>query len=132
MNFIPGVTLLNVHLVSKDMPTWSIILLGLILTIMVWVLGYIFPKWYQGLICRATLLIIVWTSLICQSLYPIYWISYDVTIDNNVSYVEFTDTYGTNVSRNGKIYTIIGETHRDWVWNIKEYENAELGKLSER
>lgn len=132
MNFIPGVTLLNVHLVSKDMPTWSIILLGLILTIMVWFLGYIFPKWYQGLICRVTLLIIVWTSLICQSLYPTYWISYDVTIDNNVSYVEFTDTYGTNVSRNGKIYTIIGETHRDWVWNIKEYENAELGKLSER
>ena len=132
MNFIPGVTLLNVHLVSKDMPTWSIILLGLILTIMVWILGYIFPKWYQGLICRVTLLIIVWTSLIYQSLYPTYWISYDVTIDNNVSYVEFTDTYGTNVSRNGKIYTIIGETHRDWVWNIKEYENAELGKLSER
>ena len=132
MNFIPGVTLLNVHLVSKNMPTWSIILLGLILTIMVWVLGYIFPKWYQGLICRVTLLIIVWTSLICQSLYPTYWISYDVTIDNNVSYVEFTDTYGTNVSRNGKIYTIIGETHCDWVWNIKEYENAELGKLSER
>ena len=132
MDFIPGVTLLNVHLVSKNMPTLSIILLGLILTIMVWVLGYIFPKWYQGLICRVTLLIIVWTSLICQSLYPTYWISYDVTIDNNVSYVEFTDTYGTNISRDGKIYSIIGETHRDWVWNMKEYENAELGKLSER
>lgn len=132
MDFIPGVTLLNVHLVSRDMPTWSVILLGLILTIMVWILGYIFPKWYQGLICRTTLLIIVWTALIYSYLYPTYWFSYDVTIANNVSYVEFTDTYGTNVSRKGKFYTIIGETHRDWIWNIKEYENEELGKLSER
>lgn len=132
MNFIPGVTPLNVHMVSRNMPIWVAILLGLFLTSMVWVLGYTFPKWYQGLICRAILLIIVWTILICSSLYSTYRISYDVTIDNNVSYVEFTDTYGTNVSRNGKIYTIIGETHRDWIWNIKEYENEELGKLSER
>lgn len=132
MNFIPGVTLLNVHLVSRDMPVVVAIVLGLISSIIIWILGYIFPKWYQGLICRAILLIIVWTALICDSLYLTYCFGYDVTIDNNVSYVEFTDTYGTNVSRNGEIYTIIRETHRDWVWNIKEYENEELGKLSER
>lgn len=130
MNFIPGVTLLNVHLVSRNMPICATIFVGLLTTVLIWVLGYIFPKWYQRLICRTSLLIIVWGSLFCQSLYPTYWIKYDVTIDNNVSYVEFTDTYGTNVSRNGKIYTIFGETHRDWIWNIKEYENEELGKLS--
>ena len=132
MNFIPGVTLLNVHLVSRDMPIWMTIFVGLILTVFIWILGYIFPKWYQRLICKTSLLIIVWACLICQSLYPTYWIRYDVTIDHNVSYVEFTDTYGTNISRDGKIYSIIGETHRDWVWNMKEYENEELGKLSER
>ena len=132
MNFIPGVTLLNVHIVSKDMPVWITIFVGLLSTILIWILGYIFPKWYQGLICRAILFIIVWTVLIYGYLYPTYWFSYDVTIDNNVSYVEFTDTYGTNVSQNGKIYTIIGETHRGWIWDIKEYENEELGKLSER
>lgn len=114
------------------MPVVAAIVLGLILSIIIWILGYIFPKWYQGLICRTILLIIVWTAVICDSLYITYCFGYDVTIDNNVSYVEFTDTYGTNVSRNGKIYTIIGEMHRDWIWNVKEYENEELGKLSER
>ena len=132
MNFIPGVTLLNVHIVSKDMPVWITIYVVLLSTILIWILGYMFPKWYQELICRAILFIIVWTVLIYGYLYPTYWFSYDVTIDNNVSYVEFTDTYGTNVSQNGKIYTIIGETHRGWIWDIKEYENEELGKLSER
>lgn len=58
--------------------------------------------------------------------------NYEVTIDNNVSYVEFSNTYGTNIPRNGEIYTITGETHDDWIWNMKEYENEELGKLSER
>lgn len=130
MNFIPGVTLLNVQMVSRNIPIGATIFVGLLTTILIWALGYIFPKWYQRLICRASLLIIVWASLICQSLYPTYWIRYDVTIDNNVSYVEFTDIYGTNISRDGKIYSIIGETHRDWVWNMKEYENEELGKLS--
>lgn len=132
MNFIPGVTLLNVQMVSRNIPIGATIFVGLLTTILIWALGYIFPKWYQRLICRASLLIIVWASLICQSLYPTYWIRYDVTIDNNVSYVEFTDIYGTNISRDGKIYSIIGETHRDWVWNMKEYENEELDKLSER
>ena len=132
MNFIPGVTLLNVHIVSRDVPIWMTIFVGLILTAFIWILGYIFPKRSQKWFCRGFLFSIVWIQLILGSLYPTYWFSYDVAIDNNVSYVEFTDTYGTNVSRNGKIYTIIGETHRDWIWNVKEYENEELGKLSER
>lgn len=132
MNFIPGVTLLNVQMVPRNIPIVVTIFVGLLTTILIWIFGDIFPKWYQRLICRTSLLIIVWASLICQFLYPTYWIRYDVTIDNNVSYVEFTDIYGTNISRDGEIYSIIGETHRDWVWNMKEYENEELGKLSER
>ncbi len=132
MNFIPGVTLLNMHLVSDNIPIWGGVLIGLFLTFMAWIVGYGFSKWYQGLICRVILLIIVWTGMSWLSLYPSYWMKYEVTIDNNVSYVEFTDTYGTNVSREGKVYTITGETHRGWIWDMKEYENEELGKLSER
>ena len=69
MNFIPGVALLNVHLVSRNMPVVVAIVLGLILSIIIWILGYIFPKWYQGLICRTILFIIVWTALIYGYLY---------------------------------------------------------------
>lgn len=132
MTFIPGVTLLNVYIVSDNMPIWGGILIGVLLTFMAWIMGYGFSKWYQGMICRVILFIITWTVMAWLSLYPSYWMKYEVTIDNNVSYVEFTDTYGTKVTREGKVYTITGETHRDWIWNMKEYENAELGKLSER
>ena len=120
------------YIVSDDIPIWSGVLIGLILSFIAWIVGYGFSQWYQGLICRVILLIIVWTGTIYFSWYPTYWMNYEVTIDNNVSYVEFTDTYGTNVSREGKIYIITGETHHGWIWDMKEYENAELGKLSER
>ena len=132
MNFIPGVTLLNMYIVSDNIPIWGGVLIGVLLSFFAWILGYGFSKWYQGLICRVILFIIAWTAMVWLTLYPTYWMNYEVTIDNNVSYVEFTDTYGMNVSRKGEIYTIAGETHHDWLWNMKEYENAELGKLSER
>ena len=132
MTFIPGVTLLNVYIVSDNMPIWGGVLIGVLLTFLAWLVGYYFSKLYQRLICRTILFIFIWTLMIWESLYPTYWMNYEVTIDNNVSYEEFTDTYGMNVSRKGEIYTIIGETHHDWLWNMKEYENAELGKLSER
>lgn len=132
MTFIPGVTLLNMHLVSVNIPIWSGILIGVLLTFVGWITGCDFSKWYQRMIYRAILFIITWTVIAWLSLYPSYWMKYEVTIDNNVSYVEFTDTYGTNVTREGKVYTITGETHRGWIWDIKEYENEELGKLSER
>lgn len=120
------------YIVSDNMPIWGGVLIGVLLTILIWILGYGFSKWYQGMICRAILFIIAWTVMAWLSLYPNYWMKYEVTIDNNVSYVEFTDTYGTNVTREGKVYTITGETHRGWIWDMKEYENEELGKLSER
>ena len=132
MTFIPGVTLLNMYIVSDNIPIWGGVLIGVLLSFLAWILGYGFSKWYQGLICRVILFIIAWTAMAWLTLHPTYWMNYEVTIDNNVSYVEFTDTYGMNVSRKGKIYTIAGETHHDWLWNMKEYENAELGKLSER
>ena len=122
----------SMYIVSDDIPIWGGVLIGLICSFIAWIVGYGFSKWYQGLICRVILLIIVWTGTILLSWYPTYWMNYEVTIDNNVSYVEFTDTYGTNVSREGKVYTITGETHHGWIWDMKEYENAELGKLSER
>ena len=120
------------YIVSDNIPIWSGVLIGVLLTIMAWLVGYCFSKWYQGLICRTILFIFIWALMIWESLYPTYWMNYEVTIDNNVSFVEFTNTYGTNISRKGEIYTIVGETHHDWLWNMKEYENAELGKLSER
>lgn len=132
MTFIPGVTLLNMYLVSNNIPIWGGVLIGVLLTFLAWLVGYYFSKLYQRLICRTILFIFIWTLMIWESLYPTYWMNYEVTIDNNVSYEEFTDTYGMNVSRKGEIYTITGETHHDWIWNMKEYENAELGKLSER
>ena len=129
MNFIPGVTLLNAYLVSDRIPIWGSVLIGICGTFFIWVLGYGFDKSW---LLRGILGALLWSSMAYLSLYPRFWMNYEVTIDNNVSYVEFTDTYGTNVSQNGKIYTIIGETHRGWIWDIKEYENEELGKLSER
>ena len=132
MTFIPGVTLLNMYIVSDNIPIWGGILIGVLLTFLAWLVGYYFSKRYQRLICRTILFIFIWTLMIWESLYPTYWMNYEVTIDNNISYVELTDVYGTNISQEGKIYTITGETHYGWIWDMKEYENAELGKLSER
>lgn len=132
MNFIPGVTLLNAYLVSDRVPIWSSVLIGICATFFIWVLGYGFDKSWQRWLLRGILGALLWSSMAYLSLYPRFWMNYEVTIDNNVSYVEFSNNYGTNILRNGKIYTITGETHEDWLWNMKEYENEELGKLSER
>lgn len=132
MNFIPGVTLLNAYLVSDRVPIWGSVLLGICVTFFIWVLGYGFDKSWQRWLLRGILGVLLWSSMAYSSLYPRFWMKYEVTIDNNVSYVEFSNNYGTNISRNGEVYTITGETHKDWLWNMKEYENEELGKLSER
>ena len=130
--FIPGVTLLNMYLVSDKVPIWGTVLLGLCATFFIWVLSYGFDKSWQRWLARGILGVLLWSLMAYLSLYPRFWMNYEVTIDNNVSYVEFSNTYGTNIPRNGEIYTITGETHEDWIWNMKEYENEELGKLSER
>ena len=132
MNFIPGVTLLNAYLVSDKVPIWGTVLIGVLATFLVWVLSYGFDKSWQRWLTRGILGVLVWSLMAYLSLYPRFWMNYEVTIDNNVSYVEFSNNYGTNIPRNGEIYTITGETHEDWIWNMKEYENEELGKLSER
>lgn len=132
MNFIPGVTLLNAYLVSDRVPIWGSVLLGICVTFFIWVLGYGFDKSWQRWLLRGILGVLLWSSMAYSSLYPRFWMNYEVTIDNNVSYVEFSNNYETNIPRNGEIYTITGETHEDWLWNMKEYENEELGKLSER
>lgn len=132
MNFIPGVTLLNMYLVSNEVPIWGTVILGLCATFFIWVLSYGFDKSWQRWLARGILGVLLWSLMAYLSLYPRFWMNYEVTIDNNVSYVEFSNTYGTNIPRNGEIYTITGETHEDWLWNMKEYENEELGKLSER
>ena len=129
MNFIPGVTLLNAYLVSDRIPIWGSVLIGICGTFFIWVLDYGFDKSW---LLRGILGALLWSSMAYLSLYPRFWMNYEVTIDNYVSYVEFSNNYGTNILRNGKIYTITGETHEDWLWNMKEYENEELGKLSER
>mgnify|MGYP000103831448 FL=1 len=128
MNFIPGVTLLNMYLVSDKVPIWGTVLLGLCATFLIWVLSYGFNKSWQRWLARGILGVLLWSLMAYLSLYPRFWMNYEVTIDNNVSYVEFSNNYGTNISRNG----ITGETHEDWLWNMKAYENEELGKLSER
>lgn len=130
MNFIPGVTLLNAYLVSDRVPIWGSVLLGICVTFFIWVLGYGFDKSWQRWLLRGILGVLLWSSMAYLSLYPRFWMKYEVTIDNNVSYVEFSNNYGTNIPRNGEIYTITGEPHEDWLWNMKEYENEELGKLS--
>ena len=132
MNFIPGVTLLNAYLVSDRIPIWGSVLIGICATFFIWVSDYGFDKSWQRWLLRGILGVLLWSSMAYLSLYPSFWMKYEVTIDNNVSYVEFTDTYGTNVSREGKVYTITGETYHGWIWDMKEYENEELGKLSER
>lgn len=132
MNFIPGVTLLNMYLVSDNAPIWGTVLVGVLTTFLVWVLSYGFDKSWQRWLTRGILGVLLWSLMAYLSLYPRFWMKYEVTIDNNVSYVEFSNNYGTNIPRNGEIYTITGETHEDWLWNMKEYENEELGKLSER
>lgn len=132
MNFIPGVTLLNAYLVSDRVPIWGTVLIGILATFLVWVLSYGFDKSWQRWLTRGILGVLLWSLMAYLSLYPRFWMKYEVTIDNNVSYVEFSNNYGTNIPRNGEIYTITGEPHEDWLWNMKEYENEELGKLSER
>lgn len=132
MTFIPGVTLLNAYLVSDRVPIWGSVLIGVLATFLIWVLGYGFDESWQRWLLRGSLGVLLWSSMAYLSLYPHFWMNYEVTIDNNVSYVEFSNNYGTNIPRNGEIYTITGETHKDWLWNMKEYENEELGKLSER
>lgn len=132
MNFIPGVTLLNAYLVSDRVPIWGTVLIGVLATFLVWVLSYGFDKSWQRWLTRGILGVLLWSLMAYLSLYPRFWMKYEVTIDNNVSYVEFSNNYGTNIPRNGEIYTITGEPHEDWLWNMKEYENEELGKLSER
>lgn len=132
MNFIPGVTLLNAYLVSDKVPIWGTVLIGVLATFFVWGLSYGFDKSWQRWLTRGILGVLLWFLMAYLSLYPRFWMNYEVTIDNNVSYVEFSNNYGTNIPRNGEIYTITGETHKDWLWNMKEYENEELGKLSER
>lgn len=132
MNFIPGVTLLNAYLVSDRVPILGTVLIGICVTFFIWVLGYGFDKSWQRWLLRGILGVLLWCSMAYLSLYPRFWMNYEVTIDNNVSYVEFSNNYGTNIPRNGEIYTITGESHKDWLWNMKEYENEELGKLSER
>lgn len=132
MNFIPGVTLLNTYLVSDRVPIWVSVLIGICATFFIWVLGYDFDKSWQRWLLRGILGVLLWSLMAYLSLYPRFWMKYEVTIDNNVSYVEFSNNYGTNIPRNGEIYTITGEPHKDWLWNMKEYENEELGKLSER
>lgn len=132
MNFISGVTLLNMYLISNNIPIWSAILIGFIMLFLIWVLSFTmeksWQKWlYRGIFGVAILFLMTWISL-----YPTFWINYEVTIDNDVSYVELSNNYGTDITQNGEIYTIRGEIHHDWIWNMKEYENAELGKLSER
>lgn len=132
MNFIPGVTLLNAYLVSDKVPIWGTVLIGVLATFFVWGLSYGFDKSWQRWLLRGILGVLLWSLMAYLSLYPRFWMKYEVTIDNNVSYVEFSNNYGTNIPRNGEIYTITGEPHKDWLWNMKEYENEELGKLSER
>ena len=132
MNFIPGVTLLNAYLVSDKVPIWGTVLIGVLATFFVWGLSYGFDKSWQRWLTRGILGVLLWSLMAYLSLYPRFWMNYEVTIDNNVSYVEFSNNYGTNIPRNGEIYTITGETHKDWLWNMKEYENEELDKLSER
>ena len=132
MNFIPGVTLLNAYLVSDRVPIWGSVLIGICATFFIWASDYGFDKSWQRWLLRGILGVLLWSSMACLPLYPRFRMNYEVTIDNNVSYVEFSNNYGTNITRNGEIYTITGETHKDWLWNMKEYENEELGKLSER
>ena len=116
------------YLVSDKVPIWGTVLLGLCATFLIWVLSYGFNKSWQRWLARGILGVLLWSLMAYLSLYPRFWMNYEVTIDNNVSYVEFSNNYGTNISRNG----ITGETHEDWLWNMKAYENEELGKLSER
>lgn len=132
MNFIPGVTLLNAYLVSDRVPILGTVFIGICVTFFIWVLGYGFDKSWQRWLLRGILGVLLWCSMAYLSLYSHFWMKYEVTIDNNVSYVEFSNNYGTNIPRSGEIYTITGEPHEDWLWNMKEYENEELGKLSER
>ena len=120
------------YLVSDKVPIWGTVLLGICATFFIWVLSYGFDKSWQRWLSRGILGVLLWSLMAYLSLYPRFWMNYEVTIDNNVSYVEFSNNYGTNIPRNGEVYTITGETHEDWIWNMKEYENEELGKLSER
>lgn len=120
------------YLISNNIPIWSAILIGFIMLFLIWVLSFTleksWQKWlYRGIFGVAILFLMTWISL-----YPTFWINYEVTIDNDVSYVELSNNYGTDITQNGEIYTIRGKIHHDWIWNMKEYENAELGKLSER
>lgn len=120
------------YLVSDNIPIWGSVLVGVLTSFLVWFLSYGFDKSWQRWLTRGILGVLLWSLMAYLSLYPRFWMKYEVTIDNNVSYVEFSNNYGTNIPRNGEIYTITGETHEDWLWNMKEYENEELGKLSER
>lgn len=132
MNFIPGVTLLNMYLVSDNIPIWRAVIVGALATFLIWVLSYGFDKSWQRWLARGILGVLLWSLMAYLSLYPSFRMKYEVTINKDVSYVEFSNNYGTNIPRSGEIYTITGEIHEDWLWNMKEYENEELGKLSER
>ena len=133
MNFIPGVTLLNMYLVSDNIPIWCAVIVGALATFLIWVLSYIFDKSWQRWLLRGICGAILWSLMAYLSLYPSFRMKYEVTINKDVSYVEFSNTYGiNNITQKGNIYTITGETHEDWIWNMKEYENEKLGKLSER
>lgn len=120
------------YLVSDNIPIWVAVLVGAFATALVWFATSISRDCRERRICRGIVVIFIWPIMIWASLYPSFWMKYEVTIDNNVSCVEFFNNYGTNITREGEKYTIIGKTHHDWLWNMKEYENAELGKLSER
>ena len=132
MTFIPGVTLLNVYSESNEIPIWGAILIGVLLSFAVSVLGILFDKPIEKWGCRIIGWALVWTLMGLEALYPEYCLKYEVIIDSNVSYTELTDNYGNNISHKGLIYTISSESKHDWIWNMKEYENEELGKLSER
>lgn len=120
------------YLVSNNIPIWSAILIGFLMIFLIWALSFVQEKCWQRWLYRGIFGIPVLVLFALLSLHPTFWMNYEVTIDNDVSYVEFSNNYGTNIPQEGEIYTISGEIHHDWIWNMKEYENAELGKLSER
>ena len=97
MNFIPGVTLLNAYLVSDKAPIWGTVLIGICATFFIWGLGYCFDKSWQRWLSRGILGVFLWSLMAYLSLYPRFWMNYEVTIDNNVSYVEFSNNYETNI-----------------------------------
>ena len=102
---LQGVEILSQEVIGTVKNNYSILIIGVIVSILLGILFYYFINSY---ICQLILYSGVFISFILMLVFPIHtgeYTQYKVTISDEVNFVEFTEKYEI-INQDEKIYTI--------------------------